>query len=308
MPKLSGLLVLAVLTVGMLALVERGRTAGVALAERAAEPVASAPAVKPVVDLAAVEALPGGVLRWSGSDTLSCRLGERAYPPSEIGCLLAIDLAFEGTVYAWRETRDRIERLPIEIGDYPYPEQHIRLADTSRVNLSAENQRRAAEERERIVALWKRESRSRFDLPLHPPLEKMPEGGRFGSRRFYNGEPRSPHTGRDYSAPQGTPVMAAEEGVVGLAEEHFFGGNSIFVDHGGGLVTMYLHLHEMFVEPGQRVTRGAVIGSVGSTGRSTGPHLHFGIRLHGQRVDPVRLMADPEKLPEISQSIAPPGE
>ena len=84
--------------------------------------------------------------------------------------------------------------------------------------------------------------------------------------------------------------------MVGLAEEHFFSGRSIFVDHGNGLVSMYFHLDEIFVRPGQQVTRGAVIGTVGSSGRSTGPHLHFGLRWLGARIDPQQLLGSPEAL------------
>ncbi|MEM1250263.1 MAG: M23 family metallopeptidase, partial [Acidobacteriota bacterium] len=137
-----------------------------------------------------------------------------------------------------------------------------------------------------------------FQLPLAQPLERLPRGGRFGARRIINGEPRSPHTGADYAANQGTPVLAAADGVVRLAEEHFFGGNSVFLDHGDGLITMYLHLHEIFVDPGESVTRGSVIGTVGSTGRSTGPHLHFGIRWRGARVDPAFLL-QPERISTV---------
>ena len=110
--------------------------------------------------------------------------------------------------------------------------------------------------------------------------------------------PRSPHTGADYAANQGTPVLAAEAGTVRLAEEHFFSGNSIFIDHGDGLVSMYFHMHELFVSPGDRVTRGAVIGTVGSTGRSTGPHLHFGLRWRGARIDP-RPLFEGSALPRV---------
>ncbi|HVS16088.1 MAG TPA: M23 family metallopeptidase, partial [Thermoanaerobaculia bacterium] len=95
----------------------------------------------------------------------------------------------------------------------------------------------------------------------------------------------------------GTPVLAAGDGVVALADELFFSGNSIFLDHGDGLVTMYFHLHEVFVAPGESVTRGAVIGTVGSTGRSTGPHLHFGARWRGARVDPALLLGAVERYP-----------
>ncbi|MCY3927496.1 MAG: M23 family metallopeptidase [Acidobacteria bacterium] len=118
----------------------------------------------------------------------------------------------------------------------------------------------------------------------------MPAGGRFGAKRIINGEPRSPHTGADYAVPRGTPVLAVGDAVVALTGEFFFSGNAVFLDHGNGLISMYFHLHEVFVKQGEEVTRGSRLGSVGSTGRSTGPHLHFGIRWQGARVDPALLL------------------
>ena len=189
-----------------------------------------------------------------------------------------------------RSSRGQLETLKLQVGEYPYSVQRLTIKDPSRVNLSKANQERAAQERARLLPLFDLDTARSFTLPLAAPLERMPKGGRFGSRRIINGEPRSPHTGADFAASSGTPVMAAADGTVGLAEEHFFSGNSVFIDHGDGLVTMYFHLKELFVEQGQRVTRGAVIGSVGSTGRSTGPHLHFGARWRGARVDPAVLL------------------
>ncbi|MBI2457957.1 MAG: M23 family metallopeptidase, partial [candidate division NC10 bacterium] len=105
-----------------------------------------------------------------------------------------------------------------------------------------------------------------------------------------NGEPRSPHTGADFAAPPGAPVLAANAGIVALAADHFFAGRSVILDHGLGLYTMYFHLQESLVQPGQRVERGQAIARVGSTGRATGPHLHWGARLYGARIDPQELL------------------
>ena len=97
--------------------------------------------------------------------------------------------------------------------------------------------------------------------------------------------------GRTTARTTGTPVLAAAPGVVALAEEHFFGGNSVFIDHGDGLFTMYLHLSEILVKPGQEVRAGDRVGLVGATGRASGPHLHFGVRWRGARIDPAVLLA-----------------
>jgi len=127
-----------------------------------------------------------------------------------------------------------------------------------------------------------------WELPLVPPVEEFRPAG-FGARRLINGEPRSPHAGVDISLPAGTPVMSIADGAVAFAGEQFLGGNSVVIDHGGGLLSIYYHLKEFSVAEGQRVSRGERIGAVGARGRAVGPHLHFGVRAAGGRVDPALL-------------------
>jgi len=114
--------------------------------------------------------------------------------------------------------------------------------------------------------------------------------GRFGSRRVINGQPRNPHSGEDIAAPDGTPVVAMNNGKVRLTMDHFFTGRGVILDHGLGLFSMYFHLSSVEVDEGQMVEKGQVIGKVGSTGRATGPHLHWGVRLNGSRIDPYSLL------------------
>jgi murein DD-endopeptidase MepM/ murein hydrolase activator NlpD len=114
--------------------------------------------------------------------------------------------------------------------------------------------------------------------------------GVFGSVRVLNGQPRSPHSGEDIGAPLGTEVVASNDGVVRLTVDHFFSGKGIFLDHGLGLYSMYFHLSEVLVRDGDLVKAGQVIGKVGATGRATGPHLHWGVKLNGARVNPYALL------------------
>lgn len=248
---------------------------------------------------------PGGVVRWSGPGTSACgvareRSAERWAPVGET-CWYPVDLLHpEGELEVFRVRDGGREAATVRVTDYPYEVQHIELQDDSRVNLSEEALARVRRESARIRELWDLRSPRRFELPLAAPLRPLPEGGRFGARRVFNGEPRSPHTGADYSAASGEPVLAAGRGVVALAEEHFFAGKSVFLDHGDGLITMYFHLSEIAVEEGEAVERGQTIGRVGSTGRSSGPHLHFGARWRGERIDPSLLLA-----PDAAPAIAP---
>lgn len=114
--------------------------------------------------------------------------------------------------------------------------------------------------------------------------------GAFGRMRKINGQPRSPHNGEDIAAEAGTAVLATNDGIARLTVDHYFSGKGVFLDHGLGLYSMYFHLSEVLVRDGEPVARGQVIGKVGASGRATGPHLHWGVRLNGARVDPYALV------------------
>jgi len=173
-----------------------------------------------------------------------------------------------------------------------FPLQRLKV-DPRFIVLSPEDQRRVAEEQEMMREVWKspqptRLWRGRFLSPI-PDVE----GRGFGFRRVFNNRRRSQHTGVDMSAPEGTPVLACNSGVVVLARELFFGGNTVFIDHGQGLYSMYFHLSRILVKKGVIVARGETVGLVGATGRVTGPHLHWSLRLQGARLDPFSLFSLP---------------
>ena len=167
-----------------------------------------------------------------------------------------------------------------------YPVQHITLADKRKVEPSPEDLLRIAREQAEIDQAknhW--DELADVDLALQIPAEGR-LSSRFGLRRIFNGQPRSPHAGLDIAVPTGTVVAAAAAGDVIDTGDYFFNGNTIFVDHGQGLITMYCHLSEISVRVGDRLQRGQQLGLSGMSGRATGPHLHWSVILNGALVDP----------------------
>ena len=123
--------------------------------------------------------------------------------------------------------------------------------------------------------------------------------GTFGQASIINGMPRSPHSGVDLKAEKGTPVVSINSGRVALTGEHFFNGLFVVVDHGGAVQSMYFHLDKILVQQGDKVAKGMVVGLVGATGRATGPHLHFGVRINGARIDPMQFMKVNEAMERL---------
>ena len=166
------------------------------------------------------------------------------------------------------------------------------------VDLDAKTLERVNQEAKRLQALFQtfrneRLWRGAFICPVEGGLSSA-----FGLSRMMNGQRRSPHTGVDFETEEGTPVWACNRGVVVLSDQLFFSGKSVILDHGWGFYSMYFHLSEARVGEGDRVSRGAMVGRVGSTGRSTEPHLHWAIRIRGARVDPFSLLELTEGLRE----------
>lgn len=171
-----------------------------------------------------------------------------------------------------------------------YPEQHLNV-DRKYVEVAQSDLDRHAAERARVVAALSRmELRRQWELPMLRPVPGQVSSA-YGLTRYFNGKPRKPHMGVDLRGAEGTVIRACADGEVVLAEEHFFSGKSVYIDHGQGVVSMYFHLSAIGVAPGDRVRRGEVVGMVGSTGRVTGPHLHFGLAVQGELVDPLPLLA-----------------
>lgn len=173
------------------------------------------------------------------------------------------------------------------VGTKKYKEQRIKLSSNKHVNPSAADQARFKRELGEQLNAY---AQFRETLPSNIVLDRPVDGGRysspFGLRRFFNGEERNPHSGLDIAVPMGTPVKSSADGVITIVGDYFFNGKTIFVDHGQGMISMYCHLSATEVKKGQTVKRGDVVGRVGTTGRSTGPHLHWSVSLNNVRVDP----------------------
>lgn len=200
--------------------------------------------------------------------------------------IVGVPLSAKGAQQVQVQEAAGTRQVSFDIGAKRYPEQHIRLKNDRMVNPLPEDNARI----EREMAAQSRAYRTftpgtpsnvMLDKPVNGPLSSA-----FGLRRFFNGEERAPHSGLDFAVPAGTPVKAPAAGRVILTGNLFFNGNTVFIDHGQGLISMVCHLSRIDVKEGDEVARGAVVGAVGSTGRATGPHMHWNVSLNDVRVDP----------------------
>ena len=153
-----------------------------------------------------------------------------------------------------------------------------------------EQQKRAEQDQKKMRAIYDTVTPARlWDGKFRLPLKDVTTGGNFGRRRILNGESRSPHAGVDFGAPSGTPVFASQSGKIVLAEDLYYSGNTVVIDHGYGIYTLYAHLSEIGVHAEEMVKAGAEIGKVGATGRVTGPHLHWGLTIDHARVNAMQI-------------------
>ncbi len=188
--------------------------------------------------------------------------------------------------------------IAFKVAGKKYDSQYLTLQDKRQVEPTAEDLKRIQKDQEiikRTFSTWS--ARDIEDLGFDPPTQGR-RSSAFGLRRFFNKQPRSPHSGLDIAAPEGTAITAPADGRVVETGEYFFNGNSVFLDHGQGLITMYNHLSKISVAPGEVVARGQKLGEVGMTGRVTGPHLHWSLSLNGTLVDPALFLPEPVAVSE----------
>ncbi len=217
----------------------------------------------------------------------------------EYAAVAGVDLETRPGKLAWRiglvdgggTPRKATGSVTVKAGGFPV--ERLTVAP-GMVNLDPVTERRAVNEAARLRALYDTVTPERlWRGPFTRPVAARKPPGGFGARRIINGQPRMPHSGVDFSADRGTPVVAANRGRVALLGEFFFAGRLVVLDHGLGLYTLYFHLDGVSVTEGQLVERGETVGTVGTTGRSTGPHLHFAAQLGRARINPPDLFSLP---------------
>ncbi|HEX5339307.1 MAG TPA: peptidoglycan DD-metalloendopeptidase family protein [Gammaproteobacteria bacterium] len=183
-------------------------------------------------------------------------------------------------------------QLKFNVGEKQYPEQRLTISNPELVNPSAAQLARIEREKahlDRVFNTWT--PRADPGLAFVWPAAG-PQTSAFGLKRILNDEPRSPHSGIDIGAVLGTPVRAPESGVVADAGDYYFCGNTLTINLGQGLYSVYCHLSSIEVHEGEQVTRGEVVGAIGATGRTTGPNLHWTVRLNGTPVNPHEFLVE----------------
>lgn len=215
-----------------------------------------------------------------------------ADPPRDWRALVGIDL----------DTRPGRYSVDVDTGDgfaaattlvvepKAFPTRRLTV-DEGFVNPPASVASRIERESRLLATIWAHPAANRlWSGPFVRPVPQ-PANSRFGTRSVFNGRPRNPHGGADFPSPTGTPIHAPNAGHVVLAQNLYFSGGTVVIDHGQGLFSTLAHLSAIDVHEGDRVETGAVVGRVGATGRVTGPHLHWAVRLNAARVDPLALLA-----------------
>jgi murein DD-endopeptidase MepM/ murein hydrolase activator NlpD len=265
-------------------------------------PAATQPAASTV---ATIEAVQGTLVRWSVPGTKRCAMGGRSWAALQETCYYPVDMLHPpGRIRVSRQGVGPASFAHITVVASSYGTQDIQLGDIPQANPSAADIQRNARDQKLLAKVWaRREGPARFTLPLGAPVTPLPEGKGFGTKWIFNGKLDSSedHSGVDYALGPGTPVSALADGTVVVAEDLFFTGKAVFVDHGDGLIGMYFHLSEIKVQAGQDVKKGETLGLTGSTGRVSGPHLHLGVRWHDARIDPQPLLDDPAKIPAFGK-------
>jgi hypothetical protein len=274
-----------------------------------------------LADAPAATVKQGGVAMWNAYPASECGIYGKRYPAVAGACYYPVDIETKigsHEIALWEADGTRhLGALKVEAGGFDRIDMELPKAVYDEyVDVSEANLQRHEEDRKHIREhVFNREiTAPQFELPLMKPADPLPKSeDDFGNVRVFlqstdnddhddTGESphTSLHTGRDFPVNSGTSLKAPAAGVVALAEDQFFTGNAVYLDHGDGLVSMFFHLSEVDVATGDKVERGQTIGKVGATGRATGPHMHIGVRWLEQRIDPLPLFDDPQELATVT--------
>jgi murein DD-endopeptidase MepM/ murein hydrolase activator NlpD len=220
--------------------------------------------------------------RQSGASSFTGLIGADIEAKPGLSKLLLLATTRSGTLYE--------RKVPVHVKATAFRTESFSVPP-SFDQVSPETAEEIGREQADFARAFASSSAERFwEAPFVRPVPQEASASSFGMRRIINGSPRAPHSGTDLSAPFGTEVLASNYGRVVLMGNYFFAGGTVVLDHGGGLFTMYFHLSEFRVEQGSLVKRGDIIGLSGASGRVTGPHLHWGARLSGARINPLELL------------------
>ena len=232
----------------------------------------------------------------AGSDSVQIRAFDHDVPAFRTGdrtweALVGIDLDVHPGKYAVSVTAGAARAVhELVVEKRTFPTRRLKV-DEAFVTPPPSEQARIEREAALLAATWKAVSPERLWTGLFVRPVAEPANSAFGTRSIFNGKPRNAHGGADFLSPAGTPVHSPNAGRVVIARSLYFSGNTIIVDHGLGLFSMFAHLSAMDVREGEQVNAGQIVGKVGATGRVTGPHLHWTVRATNARVDPLSLLA-----------------
>jgi len=230
---------------------------------------------------------------WDGRAIPLWKEGEKT---GTLHGFIGVDLEMAPGRYAWKvswknaagEAKSCSASVTVRPGKFPTERLNV---EKQFVQPDPEQEKRAEEDQKKMRAILESVTPERYwDGKFQLPLKGVTAGGNFGRRRILNGEARSPHAGVDFPALAGTPVFSTQVGKVVLAEELYYSGNTVVIDHGYGIYTLYAHLSEIEAQPGKMVKTGEEIGKVGATGRVTGPHLHWGLTVERARVNALQIV------------------
>jgi murein DD-endopeptidase MepM/ murein hydrolase activator NlpD len=239
------------------------------------------------------------VLHWQGRQLSFgvVRFNEEVYYlyPDSDGAIALLPVGLDVTAGHYPISAAMVDRqgqtstteLLLTVVDKKRPEEHLTLPERM-VTPDKKDSARISREHNHLKEVFAGRSTrfwTTFEKPVGDAVNSV-----FGKRRVLNGKPKSPHSGTDFRSPSGTPVRPISNGRVALVSDLFYTGNTVVVDHGEGLFSLYAHLSEVLVEEGHDLLMTDVLGKVGSTGRSTGAHLHLTVKLFGERIDPLALL------------------